>query len=169
MIGAETARTVRRARPADSGPLAKIFAETWRLTYSGIIPHAHLECLIRRRAKAWWGKAIKSESHLLVVEIDGTIAGYASCGAARLGRVYKGEIFELYIDPLYQGLGLGEHLFEACRSELDRRGLSGLIVWALEDNTSAASFYWSRGGRPVARTTERFGTVKLGKIAYSWH
>jgi len=168
MIGAETTRIVRRAEQSDSEALAGIFAGTWRLAYSGIIPHAHLECLIRRRGKAWWSKAIRTEAHLLVIEVDGEIAGYATCGAARSSSAYKGEIYELYIDPLYQGLGLGEYLFEACRSELDRRGLDGLIVWALEDNASAGAFYWRRGGRPAARTTERFGVAKLGKIAYTW-
>lgn len=125
--------------------------------------------MIERRGAAWWGKAIRSESHLLVIEVAGELAGYASCGATRSKSVYAGEIYELYLAPLYQGMGLGEHLFEACRNELDRRGLDGLIVWALEDNQGAAGFYWHCGGRPVARTTERFGTMRLGKIAYAWH
>ena len=160
---------MRRAKPSDGEALTRIFAETWRLTYRGIIPHAHLECLIGRRSQAWWNKAIRTEAHLLVIEVDGTVAGYAACGAARARGAYKGEIYELYVDPVYQGLGLGEHLFEACRSELDRRNLDGLIVWALEDNANAAAFYWRCGGRPAARSTERFGASKLGKIAYTWH
>jgi ribosomal protein S18 acetylase RimI-like enzyme len=169
MIGAGIKRTVRRAKPSDNAALATIFADSWRLAYRGIIPHAHLECLIRRRGTAWWAKAIRTESHLLVIEIEGKVAGYASCGATRNHTVYKGEIYELYLAPVYQGLGLGEYLFEACRHELDMRGLDGLVVWALEDNDAAAAFYWRRGGRPVTRTTERFGTTKLGKIAYGWH
>lgn len=169
MIGAGTKVTVRRARTSDSKRLAGLFAESWRQAYRGIIPHAHLECMIERRGVAAWTKAIRTESHLLVIEAEGKIAGYANFGAARLHGAYKGEIYEIYLDPLYQGLGLGEHLFEACRSELDRRGLDGLIVWALEDNTSALDFYYRRGGRAVGRTTESFGTVKLGKIAYGWH
>lgn len=169
MIGAETKRHVRRAKPADSAALAELFAESWRLAYRGIIPHNHLECLIGRRGQKWWSKAIRTESHLLVIEVAGKIAGYASCGESRDHKVYKGEIYELYLAPLYQGLGLGEHLFEACRNELDRRGFDGLIVWALEDNDTAASFYWRRGGRPVARTSVHFGQAKLGKIGYAWH
>lgn len=168
MISAGTVPKVRRARRTDSVALADISAASWRQAYGGIIPHAHLECMINRRRKDWWQKAVRNEPHLLVVEIGGKVAGYASCGAARHDGVYKGEIYEIYVDPLYQGLGLGEHLFEACRNALDQRSLDGLIVWALEDNDMAAAFYWRRGGRPVARTTEPFGQVKLGKIAYAW-
>lgn len=168
MIGADIKRKVRRARPADASTLAKIFADSWRLAYRGIIPHAHLECMIGRRGEAWWRKAIRTESHLLVIEAGGEVAGYASCGACRGHPVYKGEIYELYLAPLYQGLGLGEYLFEACRAELDKRGLDGLVVWALEDNDAAATFYWRRGGRPVGRSSVGFGNAKLGKIAYAW-
>lgn len=169
MIGASTKAVVRRAKLSDSEKLAGIFAESWRQAYRGIIPHQHLECLIQRRGKASWTKSIRTEAHLLVVEAAGQIAGYATFGAARQIGAYKGEIYEIYLAPVFQGLGLGEHLFEACRSELDRRDLDGLVVWALEDNISAADFYYRRGGRPIARTTERFGDAKLGKIAFGWH
>jgi hypothetical protein len=46
--------------------------------------------------------------------------------------------------------------------------MCGLIVWALADNTTAADFYWRRGGRPVGVGFERFGPRKLKKIAYAW-
>ena len=82
---------------------------------------------------------------------------------------YQGEIYELYLDPIYQGLGLGEHLFEGCRHTLDMRKLNGLIVWALLDNTPACDFYWRRGGRPVASAFTRIGRAKLEKVAFTWH
>ena len=169
MIRAGSEIVVRRAKASDSDRLAQVFAECWRHAYLGIIPDSHLECLIGRRSDVWWRRAIKSEGHLLVLEVAGVLAGYATCGAARqgVGR-YRGEIFEIYLCPVYQGLGLGEHLFEACRYQLDLRGLRGLIVWALADNTMAGDFYRRRGGRAVLRSTERFGTLKLPKIGYGW-
>ena len=169
MIGAGTKAVVRRAKQSDSERLAEVFADSWRVAYRGIIPHQHLECLIQRRGKASWSKAIKTEAHLLVVEAAGQIAGYASFGAARRQGPYKGEIYEIYLAPVFQGLGLGEHLFEACRSELDRRDFEGLVVCALEDNVIAGDFYYRRGGRPIARMTENFGAAKLGKIAFGFH
>jgi ribosomal protein S18 acetylase RimI-like enzyme len=168
MIGAGSKVNVRRAKATDSERLAEIFAQSWRLAYRGIIPHPHLECMIQRRGVSAWAKSIRTEAHLLVVEAAGEVAGYATCGASRHHGAYKGEIYELYLEPVYQGLGLGEFLFEACRNQLDRRGLDGLMVWVLEDNTSAADFYYRRGGRPISRATEKFGNVKLGKISYGW-
>ncbi|MGL4398219.1 MAG: GNAT family N-acetyltransferase [Hyphomicrobium sp.] len=168
MIGAGTKARVRRAVFADSEPLAQLFALSWRQAYGGIIPHKQLELIISRRGEAWWRRAIKTEAHLLVLEWDGKLAGYATCGAARRGGAYRGEIYELYLLPVYQGLGLGEVLFEACRGALDHRGLDGLMAWVLEDNHLAADFYYRRGGRAYSRETERLGTTPMVKIAYGW-
>ena len=80
----------------------------------------------------------------------------------------QGEIFEFYLDPIYQGLGLGEHLFEGCRHTLDMRKLSGLIVWALLENRAACDFYWRRGGRPITSAFTKIGGARLEKVAFTW-
>jgi GNAT superfamily N-acetyltransferase len=111
---------------------------------------------------------MKSGDSTLVLDVGGAVAGYATFGNSRQRGRYQGEIYELYLDPLYQGLGLGEHLFEGCRHALDMRRLDGLIVWALLGNSSACDFYWRRGGRPVASTFTRIGGERLEKVAFAW-
>lgn len=159
---------MRRARPSDAKVLAEIFRESWRNAYRGIIPHAELESAVLRRDSDWWQRSIRANDTILVLEIERKLAGYATCGPARGRRRHQGEIYELYLAPIYQGLGLGEHLFEGCRHNLDSRGLAGLLVWSLADNTPAIDFYWRRGGRPVARASERFGKTRLAKLAFGW-
>jgi len=105
---------------------------------------------------------------VLALEYDQNMIGYATCGTARSQGRHKGEIYEIYLLPDFQGLGFGEHLFEACRYRLDERRLKGLIVWALAENTSAISFYWQRGGRPIRAIYERIGSERLEKIAFAW-
>ena len=137
MLGSGSKVCVRNGKPADAKALSRIFKEAWQLAYRGIIPHLHLESMIRQRTPEWWRDALKSGDGTLVLEMAGTVAGYATMGSARQRSPYQGEIYELYLDPIYQGLGLGEHLFEGCRHALDMRKLNGLIVWALLDNTAA--------------------------------
>lgn len=159
---------VRSARPADAEALVSVFRDCWRATYLGIIPTLELERAIQRRDLGWWKNAIKAEPHLLVLEVGGSVVGYASCGFARGAEPSTGEIYELYLAPLYQGMGLGEYLFESCRHVIDEMGLPHLLVWALVDNRSAGAFYRGRGGRPVTRRRERFGLTLLEKVGYSW-
>ena len=168
MLGSHSIARVRRGRPADAVALAELFRDSWQATYRSIIPPVHLETLIRRRGSDWWAGALRSGDTILLIEVEGKPAGYATCGPSRARSRYQGEIYELYLAPVYQGLGFGEVLFEACRATLDERKLSGLVVWALSANTPAIDFYWRRGGRPFATSFDRIGGAKLEKIALAW-
>jgi len=168
MLGESSHCEIRRGEPSDAPALSEVFRASWSNAYLGIIPHLHLDSMIRRRGPDWWRTTLKSGNDVLVLEVCGTVAGYATLGAARARGRYEGEIYELYIVPTHQGLGFGEQLFEACRHHLDRRQLNGLLVWALAENAIASDFYRNRGGRPVGTAYERFGRARLKKIAFAW-
>ena len=168
MLGSSSQTRIRVGRPSDAKALAEVFRDSWQLAYRGIIPHLHLESLIRGRGPDWWAGALRSNDSILVLEVAGEIAGYANWGAARARGRHQAEIYELYLAPVYQGLGFGEHLFEACRHAMDQRRLKGLVCWALADNAPAIEFYWRRGGRPYAKSYDKIGRVKLEKIAFAW-
>jgi ribosomal protein S18 acetylase RimI-like enzyme len=160
---------IRVGRPADAADIAGVFADSWRLAYAGLIPEPALGRIIARRDATWWSKTLKSKDAVLVLEVGGKLAGYATFGRARAPGRHGGEIYELYLGPVYQGLGFGEQMFEACRARLDHHRIKGLVVWALADNTQACHFYWRRGGRPVAASKERFGdSATLDKVAFAW-
>jgi ribosomal protein S18 acetylase RimI-like enzyme len=168
MLGSGSKVRVRKGRLADAAALAQVFRDSWLFAYRGIIPDMHLEGLIRQRTPDWWRSVVRSGEGTLVLELAGKVVGYATFGTARHRGPYQGEIYELYLDPVCQGLGFGEHLFEGCRHALDMRRLKGLIVWALIDNTPACNFYWRRGGRPVTSTFRKIGGAKLEQVAFGW-
>jgi ribosomal protein S18 acetylase RimI-like enzyme len=168
MLGSGSKVRVRKGRLADAAALAQVFRDSWLFAYRGIIPDMHLESLIRQRTPEWWRSVVRSAEGTLVLELAGKVVGYATFGTARHRGPFQGEIYELYLDPVCQGLGFGEHLFEGCRHALDMRRIKGLIVWALLDNTPACDFYWRRGGRPVASTFTRIGGARLEKVAFAW-
>jgi GNAT superfamily N-acetyltransferase len=155
-------------RPADAAEVANVFRESWKLAYTGMLPEPYLSRLLAARDATWWGRAMKSSDAILVLDVAGTTAGYATFGRARTRSRYRGEIYELYLAPTYQGLGYGEWLFEGCRARLDKHRIPGLIVWSLAENTHAQDFYWRRGGRPIGRQVELMGRQRVEKIAYGW-
>jgi GNAT superfamily N-acetyltransferase len=160
---------IRPGRPSDAVKLAEVYTEAWRNAYQGIIPHLSLERMIARRGIGWWDTALCRASFLLVLDFGGEARGYVTFGRCRMGRApFQGEIFELYVHPVYQGLGLGARLFAAARRKLAELRLAGLVVWALADNDGACGFYLRRGGKPIAETAEQFGDVSLRKIAFAW-
>jgi ribosomal protein S18 acetylase RimI-like enzyme len=160
---------IRRAKFSDAAPLAATHDEAWRAAYQGIIPGPELDKLINRRGAEWWGGAIRKGSRISIMAFGDTVAGYANYGRNRARSLtYEGEIYELYLRPEFQGLGFGRRLFTAARRDLVQSGIKSLVVWALSDNESAVQFYRALGGRPVARSCEKFGEKSLDKVAYAW-
>ena len=160
---------IRRARTADAEAVAATHDEAWRAAYQGVIPGTELEKLINRRGPEWWDSAIRKGSRIAIMVFGDHIAGYANYGRNRARSLtYEGEIYELYLRPEFQGLGFGRRLFSSARRDLAQGGLKSLVVWALSDNEAAVAFYRALGGKAVARSSERFGTKVLDKVAYAW-
>ena len=160
---------IRKAEPRDADAIAEVHQAAWRGAYAGIIPHRALTSMIGRRGPQWWSHAIKRATTILIVEIGGKVAGYATIGRNRARELsQQGEIYELYLKPECQGIGLGTRLFAAARARLTAHGMKGLVVWALEDNRGALDFYAGAGGRDIAEGVEVFEQKALRKVAFVW-
>lgn len=160
---------VRFAEDRDAAELALIHEAAWLNAYRGIIPYRSLEKMVKRRGPAWWRQAIGNEAAILVVEFGGEIAGYATLGRNRARALsVEGEIYEIYLQPKFQGIGFGRRLFDAARALLRDRGMRGLAVWALADNDNAMGFYASIGGADIAEGEETFEDRTLRKVAFVW-
>ena len=156
-------------RRGDEEKIAEVHDAAWRDAYRGVIPGRELERMIARRGPRWWRKAIARGSRLLVLDFSDRIAGYVSYGRNRVPSLsYGGEIFELYLMPEYQGVGLGGRMFTAARNDLATHGFSSFVVWALGDNDRAMTFYKRRGGAIVRRARERFGDETRERVAFGF-
>ena len=160
---------VRRAETDDAGAITAVHDSAWRNAYDGVIPAKELARIVARRGARWWERAIRRGTAILVLEVAGEICGYATVGPNRARNLaQKGEVYEIYMKPEFQGIGLGTRLFLAARRELSRFGFDSVVVWALADNEGACRFYKNAGGHKVARANERFGEVSLTKVAFAW-
>jgi ribosomal protein S18 acetylase RimI-like enzyme len=166
-----TTRTIRIrvAAANDAAGVASVHDAAWMEAYRGIIPGAHLERMVQRRGTSWWANAIAKGSRIAALDFNDKIVGYASYGRNRAASLpYRGEIFELYLLPEFQGLGFGRRLFSAAQRELANHGLTSLVVWTLGDNDRAVQFYEKLGGLMVGRAHETFDTVSRERLAFGW-
>jgi len=169
MVVAPAVIAVRPAKPSDAAAFAKIHAAAWREAYIGILPQPTLDTMIGRRGPAHWAGALKRAENFRVIVFDGNIAGYTSFGPARDRAVIaKSEIYEIYLAPEYQGVGLGRRLFdESCEAAVKTHG-AGVVVWVLMQNQRALAFYRALGGRIGLSSTERLGNIRLEKVSFFW-
>lgn len=160
---------IRTARESDAHGLAAVHDAAWRFAYRGVLPGAELERMIARRGPEWWGKAIGRRVPIVVLEDGSAVRGYITYGASRVRTLpYKAEVYELYIQPEYTGLGFGRRLFRTVQQRLARRGHSTLVVWCLAENSGGCAFYERLGGRAIASADEAFSTVSVAKVAYGF-
>ncbi len=164
---------IRIAEPGDAAGISRVHDASWFEAYRGIIPEPHLSAMISRRGSAWWRTLLRRTAHggtaALVLDFEDKVAGYATFGRSRAGALpYRGEIFEIYLSPEFQGLGFGRRLFRAARQEMAARSLTSTIVWVLEPNERAIQFYNRLGGRMVASIPEQFGQKSVERLAFGW-
>ena len=153
----------------DSAALARIHGAAWRFAYSGVLPPLAVERRVAAHGPAWWRRLHAAGGHALVVELDQAPQGYALIGPARAARARPwGEIYELYLDPVAHGAGLGRALFDAARAALAARGHQGLIVWSLEANELGTRFYEAAGGHRGGTSMTSVEGIALPQIAWLW-
>lgn len=142
-------------RPLESGDslqaVSAIYARSWRDAYQGIVPQSYLN----RLSDSFWLSALESRrENTLVAERDGALVGTVCAGPARDGRWPDwGEVVSLYLLPDCQRRGIGTRLLEAAMDRLERRGFSGVYLWAAEQNLPARRFYEARGFLPAPERT----------------
>jgi ribosomal protein S18 acetylase RimI-like enzyme len=160
----------RRAKPEDAHAISHVHEASWRNAYAGLVPYGALARMINRRDVKWWANAIRKSTLILVIEMDGKVVGYATLGPNRVSTFpHEGEVYEIYLLPEYQGIGLGSKLFADAMKELKQRSYKGAVVWVLSDNDPAISFYENAGGRAIANGSEHFDDKQLMKTAYAWN
>lgn len=136
--------TIRNASFEDALDIARIHVASWQATYAGIIPDALLGRLSVDDKKANWEKILSKTSGITRVAANsgGLITGWISFGKSRdEGADRVGEIYAIYLDPLYRGQGIGTALMKNAIEELLNQGFSSITLWVLQENKASRRFY----------------------------
>ena len=165
-----------RIRPAtiqDAGNMARVKVDTWRSTYSGIVPSAYLESLSCEQITERWRQGILQSRNpdlaaYVAEEAGGQVVGIARCGPLEgPQRAGVGQVYVLYVLPEFQRRGVGRGLMQACGRHLVGRGMNSLVVWVLKDNPYR-SFYEGLGGVLTGEKQTEIGGTTLLEVAYEW-
>ena len=68
------APNIRRATIHDASGIAKVHVDSWRTTYTGIVPQEYLDSLdYAARTELWKRQLTESEAHFLIAEDTGVL------------------------------------------------------------------------------------------------
>lgn len=177
----QTTVTIRDATVADAPGIARVWMQSWRSTYPGLIPASVLVNLSEAATVRRWRAVIETQGPGIgtIVAVDrsgrlspdrqpGGIVGVASFGAHRTAMDrYAGEIHTLYLLDDAKGLGIGRRMMASIADRLLADAVQSAALWCLADNP-ACWFYERMGGIRVAERPIRFVGSDLREVAYGW-
>ncbi len=134
----------------DARRIAEITVAAWRTAYVGLVPDDILAQQTLERHLDYWmsSEAFAPGKRTLVVEFDDVVVGFAHLGPVRPepGELIEGcELWGMYVDPEYQGQGLGRSLINAAEEHFRSSGCESAYLWVLQDNLPTRRFYESSG------------------------
>lgn len=135
---------IRYITPTDDRmAISKVYEESWKYAYKGIIPQDYLDAIPEGR----WASGIDHPNRKTLVCVDdGRIVGTSSFCKSRFEQFPDwGEVISLYLLPDYMGKGYGALLLEAAVTALERLGYEDVFLWVLEENSRARRFYEQHG------------------------
>lgn len=153
--------SIRAAGVGDAETISRIYAESWKAAYQGIVPQAYLDGLSDQWVVPFttWlsGKTLTAR-----LAFDGaTPVGCIAYGRSRDPALPDwGEIVSLYLVPRVFGHGFGAALLRTALADLSEQGFREAFLWVMRDNVRARAFYEKAG---FSRVGNEVGFEIMGK------
>jgi ribosomal protein S18 acetylase RimI-like enzyme len=156
---------VRPARLEDARRLGEIHVETWRATYTGVMPQELLDSLsVDARERLWSEWIPNPEVAVFVADSDDEVVGFVSVGPS-LTEPEIGELYAIYVVPRAHGTGAGPALMDAAVESLGRRWHEA-ILWVATENPRARRFYEREGWSSDGERVESFAGAEVPETRY---
>ncbi|NCB51830.1 MAG: GNAT family N-acetyltransferase [Clostridia bacterium] len=159
--------TIREATNDDLKEIGKIYTDGWKETYRGLISDDYLNSLQYGDAEKKWADFIAEHLNaVFVAEAAGGVIGFAAgCPGA---DPESGELYALYVDKASKGIGTGGRLLTAVAEHFRERGMRSLVVWVMESNEKAVSYYKRRGAVCYTGRKHSFGDETVDDVCLAW-
>ena len=160
---------IRPLRETDSRlAVSRIYEESWRSAYQGIVPQAYLDGI----PAGLWAAALEGagRSSLILTENGAPVGTACVCPSRWPDWPGFGEVVSLYLLPEHMGRGYGGPLLEAAVKTLAEQGFQDVLLWVLEENRRARRFYEIHGFSPAGDAMEQpIGGKVLREVLYLRH
>jgi GNAT superfamily N-acetyltransferase len=161
--------TIRPALPGEGLTFAETKRAVWQAAYRGLLPDSYLDDLDLVPPPEAWEGAIEGGAPPFVATHGDRMVGVAAAGLA-LGNDAApgiGQLYLIYALPEVWGTGVGARLHAACIARMRELGCTEAVLWVLEGNERAASFYRRMGWQPDGATlVDDRGEVMLHEVRF---
>jgi ribosomal protein S18 acetylase RimI-like enzyme len=161
---------IKKVSEEDLKEVARVYVDSWKTTYRGLVPDGYLDALSYKEAEKRWADFLNNENesfiYIAMDDLEKTI-GFAA-GKCIDDANFNGELYALYLLQECRGLGIGRKLVSAIANDFKEKGIASMMVWVMEQNKSGLGFYERMGGKEYIRRKSEFGGMVVDDIAYGW-
>ncbi|OIK11712.1 GNAT family N-acetyltransferase [Bacillus sp. MUM 13] len=136
----------------DISQVQHVAKTSWNSTYRGIIPLEIQESFLKTAYNDKMMQKRLEHSFFWVAEVNGEIVGYANFSAIK--EEGKTELAAIYLNPEYQGKGIGTALLNEGIKQLD--GVKEIYIDVEKDNNIGTRFYKAKGFKIVSEFDDDF-------------
>ncbi|MGQ3377860.1 GNAT family N-acetyltransferase [Priestia endophytica] len=162
---------IRKASERDIKEIAKIYVDSWRTTYDGLVPRTFLNELSYEMSQHKWQSFYDDQANetFMYVAVDemGKVVGFAAA-QCMLHDKREGELYALYLLDQCQGKGVGISLVKAVAAHFIQNDVSSMFVWVMKNNRAGRGFYQSLKGAYTRGRQSKFGGYVVEDEAYKW-
>lgn len=140
---------IRKIETRDFDAVCTLVNESWKSVYRGYVNPLLLNAEgCEKRAMQLKKDFTSGRLSEFVWEEHHRIAAMLSAGdTADADCAGTFEVWRIYVDPAFQGRGIGGRLLDFAERRADALGRSEVVIWAFKENTRAVSFYLKHGYR----------------------
>ncbi len=165
-----------RIRPgtlADVPEISRVYAESWKTTYEGIMPEPFIRGMTPEAAAKIFNESLQPNEYRYFFHVaeapGGKLAGFADGGKERSHPERGiGELYAVYLLRECQRQGIGKCFFQAAVRSLLDSGMSQMVSWVVEQSPYR-KFYESLGGK-LGEGIKKIeaGGFQVRLVSYSW-
>lgn len=164
---------LRRANVADASAIAALRVESWRASYTGVIPDSYLDNMRVDDSTELWLRILSAPGDkataVFVAEIDHEIVGFSAGMMLNEKKFdFDAELTATYLKPAAQDQGLGTRLVRMVADSFRTLGANGLVVWVLSENKVARQFYEKLGGELLIEQDFTWDDLDLKEVGYGF-
>jgi ribosomal protein S18 acetylase RimI-like enzyme len=152
-IGVENRMSIIRSmEKKDIEQVQQVAKTSWNHTYEGIIPGQIQESFLKSAYNYGMMQKRLEGSFMFVSEVDGKVVGFANFSPVKAYGVI--ELAAIYIEPEYQGKGIGTGLLQEGIKQID--GIKEIFINVEKENDVGLTFYKAKGFVVVSEFDDDF-------------
>ena len=154
---------IRRAINIDLPQIAKIHIESWRNSYSNVLPADFLKGPLEQTLKRHWEEVeVRNDDIILIAEED-ELLGFIVVWCRPIPFIDN-----LHVKPIHRSKRVGSALLKtAAESLLKRKQMTGYL-WVFESNNDAIRFYEKHGGVQKEKMTKDVFGFEISHKKIEW-